>query len=263
MLTIEHLSYSLPATSPSWFKTFKHSISLSQLKQFHLLFSRKNKRSAYKKPQPTSAGTTGITQRRCLFDDIHLSIAAGETVAILGASGSGKSSLLNIIAGLESPTQGRVLWQGIDLAHTPAHRRGFAMLFQQFALFNHLSVVDNVAFGLIEQGVNTALARDQATILLGEFGLKHTHQTVWTLSGGEQQRVALARALITHPKVLLLDEPFSALDSDLRLQLRSEFSQRIQAAGIATVLVTHDEIEAKAMAQSAWRLQGGRLHKLW
>jgi ABC-type sulfate/molybdate transport systems ATPase subunit len=120
-----------------------------------------------------------------------------------------------------------------------------------------------VAFGLIEQGFAKKTARIQAAKLLADFGLTQLNQRVWTLSGGEQQRVALARALITQPKVLLLDEPFSALDADLRAQLRQEFAKRITAANIATLLVTHDEAEAKSMAQHGWVLQGGTLQSLW
>jgi ABC-type Fe3+/spermidine/putrescine transport system ATPase subunit len=220
----------------------------------------------YQLPSARRGLFSKTTTPRMLFSQLHLTLVAGETVAILGASGSGKSSLLKLIAGLEIPTQGRVLWQGTDLIHTPAHKRGFAMMFQQFALFNHLSIIDNVAFGLIEQGISKTLARVQAAKILTDFGLEHTTQavqSVWTLSGGEQQRVALARALITRPKVLLLDEPFSALDIDLRQQLRTDFAQRIQTASIATLWVTHDEAEAKTMAQRAFKLSNGRLESIW
>ena len=137
-------------------------------------------------------------------------------------------------------------------------------MFQNFALFAHLNVLDNVAFGLIEQGLSKREARAQAQIMLERFGLGLLAlQKVWLLSGGEQQRVALARALITQPRLLLLDEPFSALDADLRAQLRQEFSNHIAASGVATVLVTHDVQEARAMAGSAWRLDAGELARLW
>ena len=121
-----------------------------------------------------------------------------------------------------------------------------------------------MAFGLREQGVGKVAAREQARELLARFGLgAHATARVWTLSGGEQQRVALARALITRPRALLLDEPFSALDAALRDQLRAEFRERIQAAGMTALLVTHDEQEARAMAQHAWGVQGGQLVALW
>jgi ABC-type Fe3+/spermidine/putrescine transport system ATPase subunit len=205
---------------------------------------------------------SGHTQ--VLASGVNLTVSAGQVVAILGASGSGKSTLLKIIAGLETQDAGQVLFNGHDLHRTPTHQRGFALMFQDFALFPHLNVLDNVAFGLVEQGQARSTARAQASSMLEVFGLSaHAKQRVWTLSGGEQQRAALARALITQPKLLLLDEPFSALDADLRSQLRQEFSQRIAAAGIATVLVTHDEQEARAMAGSGWRLRSGELSRLW
>jgi ABC-type Fe3+/spermidine/putrescine transport system ATPase subunit len=183
---------------------------------------------------------------RVLVRDLSLRIAAGEIVALLGPSGCGKSTLLKIVAGLE-----------------PADR-GFALMFQDFALFPHLNVLDNVAFGLVEQRLPRAQARQHASAMLGRFGLAtQAQQQVWTLSGGEQQRVALARALITAPLALLLDEPFSALDAELRQSLRDEFRQHIAAAGMATLLVTHDEQEAMAMATRAVRLQDGQLQPLW
>jgi len=202
--------------------------------------------------------------QRPLLAGVDLRVGAGETVALLGASGSGKSTLLKIAAGLETPDRGSVWLDGRDISALPPERRGFALMFQDFALFPHLNVQDNVAFGLVEQGVPKAQARQRARDLLARFGLEgHATDRVWTLSGGEQQRVALARALITRPRVLLLDEPFSALDADLREQLRAEFRARIAEAGMAAVLVTHDEAEARAMATQAWTLQGGRLQPRW
>ena len=199
-----------------------------------------------------------------LAHDLSLSVAAGETVALLGASGSGKSTLLKIVAGLEAADNGSVWMDDVDISQLPPERRGFALMFQDFALFPHLSVLDNVAFGLIEQRVPKALARERALAMLTLFGLAdHARHRVWTLSGGEQQRVALARALITAPRALLLDEPFSALDAELRTSLQKEFAQRIAAAGMATLLVTHDVTEARAMAGRGFRLVDGRLQPLW
>lgn len=199
-----------------------------------------------------------------LADGLDLAVAPGQTVAILGPSGSGKSTLLKIIAGLQAQDAGTVRFGGMDLALVPPERRGFALMFQDFALFPHLNVLDNVAFGLVEQGQPRKHARARAQQLLAVFGLAtHARSRVWRLSGGEQQRVALARALITAPRLLLLDEPFSALDAELRANLREEFAQRIAASGIATVLVTHDEAEARAMAQRGYRLVAGRLQPLW
>ena len=201
---------------------------------------------------------------RPLLTGVSLRVAAGETVALLGASGSGKSTLLKIAAGLEAPERGSVWFDGVDITALPPERRRFALMFQDFALFPHLNVQDNVAFGLVEQGVRKAEVRERARAMLQRFGLgDHATARVWTLSGGEQQRVALARALITQPRALLLDEPFSALDADLREQLRAEFRERITEAGMTAILVTHDEQEARAMAQRAWVLREGRPQALW
>lgn len=199
-----------------------------------------------------------------LADGLDLKVPAGETAAILGPSGSGKSTLLKMIAGLEMPDAGRIHFAGQDITCEAPERRHFALMFQDFALFPHLDVVDNVAFGLVEQRVSRAVARQQALDLLALFGLAaHARQKIWKLSGGEQQRVALARALITQPRLLLLDEPFSALDAELRSSLRDEFRQRLDAAKMTTLLVTHDESEARAMAMRGYRLIDGKLVTLW
>lgn len=201
---------------------------------------------------------------RLLADQLSLQVAEGEIVALLGPSGSGKSTLLKIAAGLEESESGSVWFDAQDITQLPPERRGFALMFQDFALFPHLDVRDNVAFGLVEQRVKKVEARQRAEAMLARFGMAtHARQRVWTLSGGEQQRVALARALITAPRALLLDEPFSALDAALRQGLQAEFRQRIFEAGMAAVLVTHDEAEARAMATRGLRLVDGRLQSLW
>jgi ABC-type Fe3+/spermidine/putrescine transport system ATPase subunit len=203
-------------------------------------------------------------ESRSLLRGLDLQVAAGETVAVLGPSGSGKSTLLKIIAGLEAPDAGQVWLYGRDISALPPHRRQCGLLFQDFALFPHLNVQDNVAFGLIEQGLRSAQARNQANALLDRFGIRaHALARVWQLSGGEQQRVALARALITAPRILLLDEPFSALDAALRETLRAEFQQRIAQAGMAVVWVTHDEAEARSVGARGLRLVEGALQVLW
>jgi ABC-type Fe3+/spermidine/putrescine transport system ATPase subunit len=203
-------------------------------------------------------------QHQPLLSDVSLQVAPGHTVALLGASGSGKSTLLRIAAGLETADAGQVLWAGADITALPPEQRHFALMFQDFALFPHLNLQDNVAFGLVEQGVKRKAARAQAVEMLALLGLQgRATDRVTHLSGGEQQRVALARALITRPRVLLLDEPFSALDAELRTRLQAEFSERIRAAGMAALLVTHDEQEARAMAGQGWRLVGGVLQRAW
>ena len=209
-------------------------------------------------------GVSKDWQARVLLRALSLRVAPGETVAILGPSGSGKSTLLKIVAGLEPLDAGRVLFDGQDITTLAPERRRFALMFQDFALFPHLDVQDNVAFGLVEQGVRKPDARVQACAMLERFGLQaFARARVTRLSGGEQQRVAIARALITQPRVLMLDEPFSALDAELRLQLREEFRQRITEFNIATVLVTHDEAEARAMGTSGYRLVNGGLQQTW
>jgi ABC-type Fe3+/spermidine/putrescine transport system ATPase subunit len=166
-------------------------------------------------------------ENRFLADKLSLSVSRGEIVALLGASGAGKSTLLKIVAGLEQADAGQVFFDQLDITQLPPEKRHFALMFQDFALFPHLNVLDNVAFGLIEQKLSKKTAREQALAMLARFNLAtHATDKVTTLSGGEQQRVALARALITQPKVLLLDEPFSALDAGLRQSLRDEFKHQ-------------------------------------
>ena len=203
-------------------------------------------------------------ENRFLADKLNLSVSRGEIVALLGASGAGKSTLLKIVAGLEQADAGQVFFDQQDITQLPPERRHFALMFQDFALFPHLNVLDNVAFGLVEQKLSKKTAREQALTMLARFNLAtHAMDKVTTLSGGEQQRVALARALITQPKLLLLDEPFSALDAELRQSLRDEFKQHITSMGIAAILVTHDELEACAMAHRGFRLSAGQLTPVW
>lgn len=203
-------------------------------------------------------------QPQPLLQGVNLQVAPGQTVALLGPSGSGKSTLLKIIAGLEWPESGSVWLDGQDISDWPPEKRRLALMFQDFALFPHINLQDNVAFGLVEQGMGRAAAREKAQALLQRFGLGgRGAERVDTLSGGEQQRVALGRALITQPRALLLDEPFSALDAELRVSLREEFARHIAEHGMRALLVTHDEAEARAMASAAWRLQGGGLVSLW
>jgi ABC-type Fe3+/spermidine/putrescine transport system ATPase subunit len=203
-------------------------------------------------------------ETRQLLRDVNLQVQPGQTVAILGPSGSGKSTLLKIVAGLEPLDSGAVWLDGKDITHLPPEQRHFALMFQDFALFPHLNVQDNVAFGLVEQRNPKAAARAQAQTMLERFGMQaYAQSKVWQLSGGEQQRVALARALITRPRVLLLDEPFSALDAALRVQLREEFRSHIAASQMAVLWVTHDEAEARAMGSAGLRLEAGALLPVW
>jgi ABC-type Fe3+/spermidine/putrescine transport system ATPase subunit len=203
-------------------------------------------------------------ETRQLLRDVNLRVQPGQTVAILGPSGSGKSTLLKIVAGLEPMDSGSVWLDGKDVSPVPPEQRHFALMFQDFALFPHLNVQDNVAFGLVEQRLPKAAARAQALAMLERFGMQaFARSRVWQLSGGEQQRVALARALITRPRVLLLDEPFSALDAALRVQLREEFRSHIAESQMVVLWVTHDEAEARAMGAVGLRMEGGALQSVW
>ncbi|MBN2388348.1 MAG: ABC transporter ATP-binding protein [Anaerolineales bacterium] len=195
---------------------------------------------------------------RPLLDGISFSVAAGETVCLLGASGSGKSTLLRIIAGLEISEGGSVLWDGHDLARVPVHLRDFGLVFQDYALFPHLNVAENVAFGLKMRGlpqakINSIVTESLARVNLGAFASRR----VTDLSGGEQQRVALARALAPGPRLLMFDEPLGALDRSLREHLLEELRQTLQASDVPAIYVTHDQEEAFAIADRVLLLHDG------
>lgn len=197
---------------------------------------------------------------KLVADRLSLQLAKGEVLALLGPSGGGKSTMLKMIAGLEPVDGGRMLFDGQNLAAVPVEQRGFALMFQDFALFPHLDVLGNVCFGLRERGLARAAAQQQARTCLQQLGLAGMEtRKVWTLSGGEQQRVALARALVTAPRLLLLDEPFSSLDADLRRQLQLEFRQQLQRQRMPAILVTHDREEAFALADRVAVLKDGRI----
>ena len=182
-------------------------------------------------------------------DGVNLHVSPGEVVALLGPSGSGKSTLLRAVAGLEPLSAGRVSWDGDDLAGVPVHRRGFGLMFQDGQLFPHRDVAGNVAFGLEMQRVPAAGRRARVADLLDLVGLGgFEHRDVGTLSGGERQRVALARSLAPCPRLLLLDEPLSALDRALRERLAGDVRAALTATGTTALFVTHDHDEAFAVA---------------
>ena len=200
----------------------------------------------------TSVSLNGIVKEfgtTRVLHGVDLDIAPGEFVSLLGPSGCGKTTLLRILSGLEAATAGSVSFDGKDVSRVPTNKRDIGMVFQSYSLFPHLRVVDNTAFGLRRRGVAARAAASRASDALALVGLDHLadrfpHQ----LSGGQQQRVALARALVTEPRVLLLDEPLSALDRKMREQMQVELIKLQRQVGITFVLVTHDQEEALVMS---------------
>ena len=196
-------------------------------------------------------------------DGLDLAVYEGELLSLLGPSGCGKTTTLNLIAGFVTPTAGRVLVDGQDVTDRPPHERGLGVVFQSYALFPHMSVFENVAFGLRERRVADAEIRrrvDEALALVrlaGEGGRRPRQ-----LSGGMQQRAALARALVYAPRVLLLDEPLAALDKKLREEMRTELREIVRAVGITTIFVTHDQGEALSLSDRIAVMHRGRIEQL-
>ncbi len=193
-------------------------------------------------------------------DHVSLDIAQGEIFALLGSSGCGKTTLLRMLAGFETPTAGRILFAGQDISALPAYQRPFNMMFQSYALFPHLSVFDNIAFGLRRDRMPKpqVIERVEAMlklVQLASFAKRKPHQ----LSGGQQQRVALARSLAKRPKLLLLDEPLGALDKKLREETQIELVKIVREVGVTCVMVTHDQEEAMTMASRIAVMSEGRV----
>jgi putative spermidine/putrescine transport system ATP-binding protein len=197
------------------------------------------------------------------LDGLDLDLAPGELVALLGPSGCGKTTALRVLAGLEDADTGRVLVGGKDITDVPANRRDMGMVFQAYSLFPHLTAQENVEFGLRLRGRPAGERRRRAATMLELVGIgSHAGRYPHQLSGGQQQRVALARALAIQPQVLLLDEPLSALDAKVRVQLRDEI-RRIQIeVGTTTLFVTHDQEEALALADRVGVMRDGRLEQV-
>jgi thiamine transport system ATP-binding protein len=193
-------------------------------------------------------------------DDVSLDLATGQVLAVLGPSGCGKSTLLRAVAGLEPLTSGSIAWDGADLAGTPTHRRGFALMFQDGQLFAHLTVARNVAYALRLRRTPSARMAARVGELLELVGLAgYADRLPGTLSGGERQRVALARALAVDPRLILLDEPLSALDATLRERLAGDLRAILRTAGTTALLVTHDHEEAFALADRLAVMRDGRV----
>ncbi|CAB3660421.1 Spermidine/putrescine import ATP-binding protein PotA [Trinickia soli] len=195
--------------------------------------------------------------------NVNLSVAKGELFALLGSSGCGKSTLLRMLAGLESITSGKILIDGEDLALMPPYRRPVNMMFQSYALFPHMTVESNVAFGLKQEGVPKAELKGRVQdaldlVQMGRFAKRKPHQ----LSGGQQQRVALARSLVKRPKLLLLDEPMSALDKQIRQRTQIELVNILDSVGVTCIMVTHDQEEAMTMADRLAVMSEGQIVQL-
>ncbi len=198
--------------------------------------------------------------RHRAVDDVSLSLEPGHVLAVLGPSGCGKSTLLRAIAGIEDLEAGRVAFGGQDLEGVPTHKRGFALMFQDGQLFPHQSVAGNVGYALRLRGGSRAAQQTRVEELLDLVGLPgYGARTPATLSGGERQRVALARALAVQPRLLLLDEPLSALDRSLRERLAADLRGILAAAGTTALLVTHDQEEAFAVADRMAVMRAGRV----
>jgi len=194
---------------------------------------------------------------------VNLSMAPGEFISLLGPSGCGKTTVLRALSGLESISDGRIMIDGADVAHQPVNKRDIGMVFQAYSLFPHMTAQQNVEFGLRMRKVDAAGRRIRAQealdmVGLGHLGERYAHQ----LSGGQQQRVALARALVTRPRVLLLDEPLSALDAKVRVQLRDEIRRIQTELGITTLFVTHDQEEALAVSDRVAVMRDGNIEQV-
>jgi putative spermidine/putrescine transport system ATP-binding protein len=199
---------------------------------------------------------------RTIVSDMQLEVHAGELTCLLGPSGCGKTTTLRMIGGFLQPDAGQILIDGADVSRLPPERRPTAMVFQNYALWPHMTVFKNVAFGLKLRKLPRAEIRQRVESVLELVGLTHhIHSYPARLSGGEQQRVALARALVLEPKVLLLDEPLSNLDAKLRVRVREDIREIQQRIGITTVFVTHDQDEALSISDRIAVMSGGRVEQ--
>lgn len=195
--------------------------------------------------------------------DVSFGVEKGQLAALLGPSGSGKTTILRMIAGLDAPDSGDILINGVKVNHLPGSKRGIGMVFQNYALFRYMTVADNIAFGLEVQKKNKIEIRRRVEELLElismpDFGKRYPYQ----LSGGQRQRVAFARALAPNPEVLLLDEPFAAIDAKIRRELRGWLKEMIGMVGITSIFVTHDQEEAMEVADMVIVMNEGKIEQI-
>ncbi len=214
-------------------------------------------------------GTVHLANVSKRFDDVaavqqlDLAIASGEFLALLGSSGCGKTTTLRMVGGFDRPDEGRIIIGGVDVTSTPPHRRDVNTVFQHYALFPHMTVADNVGYGLVQRRIPVSDRRARVTEVLAQMAMESlASRHPSELSGGQQQRVALARALVNRPAVLLLDEPLGALDRQLRQQMQIELKQIQRRLGMTFLYVTHDQEEALAMADRVAVMHDGRLEQL-
>lgn len=199
-----------------------------------------------------------VIDAKPILENVDLQVADGEIVAVLGPSGSGKSTLLRAIAGLVDPATGKIEWDGVSIVGVPPHRRNFGLMFQGYALFPHMTVAENVGFGLKMAGrgdVTGQVEEALDAVGLGGFGPRR----VDSLSGGEQQRVALARTLAPNPRLVMLDEPLGALDRNLRQQLVTDTRRVLEEREVTALVVTHDREEAVALSDRLALMRGGTI----
>ena len=222
--------------------------------------------AAYIAREGATVELIGVTKQfggQFALTGVDLTMKPGEFIALLGPSGCGKTTVLRTLSGLELVTEGRILIDGKDVADVPVNKRDIGMVFQSYSLFPHMTVMENVEFGLRMRKVDGASRTRRAAEALEMVGLAHLGERyAHQLSGGQQQRVALARALVTRPRVLLLDEPLSALDAKVRVQLRDEIRRIQTELGITTLFVTHDQEEALAVADRVAVMNSGNIEQI-
>jgi putative spermidine/putrescine transport system ATP-binding protein len=225
-------------------------------------------RSAVERPEPRiqHLGIKNLTKRfgeLVALNDFDLEVKGGEFISLLGPSGCGKTTALNCLSGLLEPDGGDIELDGESILSVPPERRRFGMVFQNYALFPHLSIARNVAFGLEMEGVGKAEIRDRVEEVISLVRLEEQRDKYPAqLSGGQQQRVALARAVVTRPRIILMDEPLSNLDAKLRLEMRTEIRRLHQSLGLTTVYVTHDQEEALSLSDRVVLMRSGAIQQL-